>query len=139
LIIAGEFYELEEETKSFIENNSLANNVLLHNQFIDSEKVKEYFCASDMVVQPYITATQSGITQIAYHFGTPMLVTNVGGLSEIVEHNKVGYVTNVDEEQIADAIEDFYVNNKEMIFRKNVLLESKKFSWQNLVETIQQF
>jgi len=139
LIIAGEFYELENETKSFIDENHLNENVVLHNHFIDSSKVKEYFCASDMVVQPYITATQSGITQIAYHFGTPMLVTNVGGLAEIVEHHKVGYVVDVDSEKIASAIVDFYSNNKEEVFRENVFKEAEKFSWQNLVDTILSF
>jgi len=139
LIIAGEFYELESETKSFIDENHLNENVVLHNHFIDSSKVKEYFCASDIVVQPYITATQSGITQIAYHFGTPMLVTNVGGLAEIVEHHKVGYVVDVDSEKIASAIVDFYSNNKEEVFRENVFKEAEKFSWQNLVDTILSF
>jgi glycosyltransferase involved in cell wall biosynthesis len=139
LIVAGEFYELENETKSFIETNRLSETVLLHNHFINSAKVKEYFCAADMVVQPYITATQSGITQIAYQFGTPMLVTNVGGLSEIVEHNKLGYVVEVDEEEIAMSIIDFYSNNREELFRKNVLAEAHKFSWKNLVDTIMGF
>ena len=139
LIIAGEFYELENETKLFISENGLSNTVLLHNHFIDSAKVKEYFCASDMVVQPYITATQSGITQIAYHFGTPMLVTNVGGLAEIVEHNKVGYVVGANENEIADCIVDFYKNDREVIFRNNVQKAASKFSWQNLVDTIMNF
>jgi len=136
LLVAGEFYELEEECKLFIKENNLENNIILHNHFIDSNKVKEYFCATDIVVQPYITATQSGITQIAYHFATPMLVTNVGGLAETVPHNKVGYVTKVNEVEIADAIIDFYTNNKEQEFRENAATEAKKFTWKVLVEAI---
>jgi glycosyltransferase involved in cell wall biosynthesis len=136
LIIAGEFYEFETETLEFINQNNLTSSIILHNHFIDSDKVKNYFCAADMVVQPYITATQSGITQIAYQFDTPMLVTNVGGLSEIVEHNKIGYVVDVNEDAIANSILDFYINNRREEFSKNVALEASKFSWQNLVDGI---
>ena len=90
-----------------------------------------------MITQTYRTATQSGVTQIAYHFERPMLVTNVGGLAEIVPHNKVGYVTSQEPKEIVDAIIDFYTNNKESDFTKNAAIEKSKFSWNSLIVGIE--
>ncbi len=136
LIIAGEFYENEipylEKIKSIDEGKSF----ILKTSFIGKEDVKYYFGASDLVVQPYKNATQSGITQIAYHFGKPMLVTNVGGLAEIVANGKVGYVVERNPEAIAKAIFDFYQNNREEEFSKNVIIDSRKFSWKNFIDGI---
>jgi glycosyltransferase involved in cell wall biosynthesis len=85
-----------------------------------------------MITQTYKTATQSGVTQIAYHFERPILVTNVGGLAEIVPHNKVGYVTSKESGDIADSILDFYSNSREDEFVKNSAIEKKRFSWESL-------
>ena len=96
--------------------------------------MKDYFCAADMITQTYRTATQSGVTQIAYSFDRPMLVTDVGGLAEIVPNNKVGYVTSQNPTEIADAIIDFYTNNKEEYFSDNTSMEKKRYSWELFVE-----
>ena len=106
-------------------------------RFIPDDEVKFFFSAADMVIQPYRTATQSGITQIAYHFNKPMLVTRVGGLPEIVPDQKVGYVTSVDPPSISKAILDFYINKKEGLFVKNIEEEKKRFSWEAMVEGIE--
>ena len=89
-----------------------------------------------MVVLPYKSATQSGVTQVAYHFERPMLVTNVGGLSEIVPDGKVGYVVEPDPVKIADAICDFYDNEREKFFENNIVEEKKKYEWSKMTETI---
>jgi len=136
LIIAGEFYDNKEYYIKMIESLGIRDNIILHDQFINVNKVKNYFCAVDMVAQTYLSATQSGVTQIAYSFDKPMLVTNVGGLSEIVEHNKVGYVTSKDPSKIADAILDFYNNNRESFFIKNTRKAKKNFSWESFVEGV---
>jgi glycosyltransferase involved in cell wall biosynthesis len=107
----------------------------LHTEFIPDEEVNLYFCASDMVVQPYKSATQSGVTQIGYHFNKPMLVTNVGGLSEIIPDGKIGYVVEPDSQSIANALVDFYKNDRMAEFETNILEEKKKFSWKNMVST----
>ena len=86
LIIAGEFYDDAVHYKNLIDNLNLTEDVIVHSDFIPSEDVRYYFAAADIVVQPYRSATQSGISQIAYHFEKPMIVSNVGGLSEIVPH-----------------------------------------------------
>lgn len=137
LLVAGEFYEDRNVYDQIITENHLEDNVMIHARFIPGDEVKYYFAASDMVVQPYHTATQSGVTQIAYHFERPMLVTNVGGLAEIVPHMSVGYVTETSPGSIADAIYDFYTNAREVTFTKNIATEKEKFSWHNMVSGIE--
>ena len=137
LIVAGEFYDNIDFYLDLINELEIDSNIILKSDFIDERDVKNYFCASDMITQTYRTATQSGVTQIAYHFERPMLVTDVGGLAEIVPHKKVGYVTTQEPKIIADAIVDFYTNNRELDFEKNTKTEKLKFSWQNLIHTIE--
>ena len=133
LIIAGEFYDNQEEYIKKIEDLNISDYVILKNNFIPECEVKNYFCASDLITQTYRTATQSGVTQIAYHFERPMLVTNVGGLAEIVPHNKVGYVCDINISKIVDCILDFYNKDKEAEFSKNTKKEKKRFTWGELV------
>jgi glycosyltransferase involved in cell wall biosynthesis len=138
LIVAGEYYEDAAPYNEIIRKNALENSVILRTEYIPSEEVRYYFCASDLVAQPYRTATQSGVTQIAYHFEKPMLVTNVGGLPEIVPHNKVGYVTEINSKAIADAIVDFYNNNKEAEFTRNTIIEKQRFLWSTFVDGVKE-
>lgn len=138
LIIAGEYYEDAAPYNEIIKKNKLENNIILKTEYIASEEVKYYFCAADIIAQPYRNATQSGVTQIAYHFEKPMLVTNVGGLPEIVPHNKVGYVTEINSKAIADAIVDFYSNNKEEEFVKNTVVEKERFLWSSFVKGVEE-
>ncbi len=136
LIVAGEFYDNKQEYISKIKELNISDYVILKSDFIPEEEVRNYFCASDLITQTYRTATQSGVTQIAYHFERPMLVTNVGGLAEIVPHNKVGYVCDINTSEIADCIVDFYKKEKEVMFSENVKKEKKRFTWQELVNGI---
>ncbi|MEO6903087.1 MAG: glycosyltransferase [Bacteroidia bacterium] len=137
LIVAGEYYEDASLYNQLIAKNKIENKVLLRTEFIPSEQVRYYFCAADIVVQPYKTATQSGVTQIAYHFEKPMLVTNVGGLPEIVPNNKVGYVTELNPQSIANAIVDFYENDREQLFIENTITEKKRFQWTSFVQGVE--
>jgi glycosyltransferase involved in cell wall biosynthesis len=98
--------------------------------------VLNYFCAADIVVQPYKSATQSGVTQIAYHFNKPMIITDVGGLAEFVPDNIAGYVVDPVPNEIADSIVRFYRENKEADFSMAAAREKLKYSWRNMVETI---
>jgi len=136
LIVAGEFYESETDYRSLVAKLGLNSRVHFFGDFIPQEKVAAFFSACDILVQPYRTATQSGVAQIAYHFNKPILVTNVGGLPEIVPHNKVGYVVDVDPKAISIAITDFYENDKEFEFTENVKEEKKKYSWINMANQI---
>ena len=98
--------------------------------------MKYYFGAADIIVQPYKSATQSGVTQIAYHFEKPMLVTNVGGLSEIVPDGKVGYVVEPNENEIAEKLIDFFKNNRQTEFSEGLKDEKKKYAWSNMTSAI---
>lgn len=138
LIVAGEFYEDKRYYFQLAEQLNIKHQIVFTDRFIPNDEVKYYFCAADMVVQPYLSATQSGVTQVAYNFERPMLVTNVGGLSEIVFDRRTGYVTEVNAEAIAQAIEDFYVNNREDEMAANVLAEQYRFSWHAMVDSLLQ-
>ena len=137
LIIAGEYYSNSQKYLDLIKNLGLENCVIQKTDFIPDSEVVNYFCAADMVVQPYKSATQSGVTQIGYHFEKPMLVTNVGGLPEMIPNGKVGYVVEPNAISIADALVDFYQNKRENEFANNAAIEKKKYSWSNLVNAIQ--
>lgn len=136
LIVAGEFYDDDAEYLDLIHKHDLTDAVILTKGFIPDNKVVDYFCAADIVVQPYRTATQSGVTQIAYHFNKPMLVTDVGGLKEIVPNGKVGYVVEPNQNAVTEALIDFYQNNKVASFIKGVEEEKKKYSWDKMVKTV---
>ena len=136
LIVAGEYYQDQSYYENIIDQYDLRNQVILRTDYIPAEKVKYYFCAADLVAQTYRSATQSGITQIAYHFERPMLVTNVGGLPEIVEDGKVGYVVAPEPLAIANAIHTFYSDNKEAEFAVNVQEGKKRFAWSTFVDGV---
>ena len=136
LIVAGEFYENPEPYLSQIAKLKLGNFVELRTVFIPDSEVRNYFSVADIVAQPYRTATQSGVSQIAYHFEKPMLVTHVGGLAEIVPHGKVGYVVDVEPAQIADALVDFYENKRADEFIENIKTEKLKYAWSQMTEAI---
>ncbi|MFA5045548.1 MAG: glycosyltransferase [Paludibacter sp.] len=136
LIIAGEFYENPQPYLDLIIKLKLEGLVELRTVFIPDSEVRNYFSIADLVAQPYRTATQSGVSQIAYHFNTPMLVTNVGGLAETIPDGKVGYVTEVEPIQIANAMVDFYINNRAEKMIENILVEKQKFHWSRMTEAI---
>lgn len=136
LIIAGEFYSGKENYMEYIAEHQLDDSLVLRTDFIPNTEVGLYFCAADVVVQPYKTATQSGVTQIGYHYEKPMIVTNVGGLPEIVLHEKTGYVCGVNAQDISDSIIKFYSGNKEEEFAPFIKEEKKKYSWEKLVNSI---
>ena len=129
LLIAGEFYTAPERYLGLIERLGLKDKVVLHDRFIKDEDVKYYFSASDMLVLPYRTATQSGVTQIAYNFSLPMIVTRVGGLPEIVPDGKVGIVCEPTAESIAEALNKAYSGENINRYRESFTEERKRFSW----------
>ncbi len=138
LIIAGEFYASREPYLAQIAALGLQDEVILHDRFVADAEVKYYFSAADCVVLPYKTATQSGVTQIAYQFCTPMIVTAVGGLAEIVPDGQVGYVCPPTAEGVADAIERICRPGVLERFRENCLEERKRFSWEEMCSRIEE-
>lgn len=134
LIVAGEFYEDEQPYIDLMKKLNIQEHIILKNEFIADNQVVNYFCAVDIVAQPYKNATQSGVTQIAYHFNKPMLVTDVGGLKEMVPHQKVGYVVEPNSSAVASALVDFFNNHRENDFIEGVKLEKEKYNWNKLTE-----
>ncbi len=138
VIVAGEFYEDEAKYRELIDSLGISERVHIFNEFIADGEIRTFFGASDMIVQPYKSATQSGVTQIGFHFEKPMLVTNVGGLSEIVHHGKMGYAVPVDPQAIADSIIDFYENERTQSFEDYVRQEKKKYEWSKMTNVFYQ-
>lgn len=136
LLIAGEFYEDKQPYLYLIEKSGLKDTVFLHDKFISNEDVKYYFCASDLVAQTYRNATNSGVTMVGYYYEKPMLVTNVGGLAEIVPDEKCGYVVKPEPAEISQKILDYFNNGREAEFTANVVIEKKKYEWQEFINTL---
>lgn len=136
LIVAGECYGSPAKYDELEQRLALSNRIVWHRQFIANDEVKYYFAAASIVAQPYRSATQSGVTQIAYHFERPMLVTNVGGLAEIVPDGRVGRVVDPDASAIADALVDFFDNQRECPFTEGVRQEKTKYAWSNMTAAI---
>ncbi len=135
LIVAGEFYEPEEKYFKLIASHNLEEDIILKKDFIPTAEVKYYFSASDAVVLPYKSATQSGIVQVAVNFCVPVIAANVGGISEVIEDGKTGYVVEKENpEKLAQAIIRFYNEDKEKEFSLNMNSLKEKYSWQNFVK-----
>ncbi len=134
LTIAGEFYDNPNPYYDKVKELGLDSKVNFIPKFIPDQDVKYYFCSTDLVAQTYRSATQSGVTQIGYHFEKPMLVTNVGGLAEIIPNGKVGYVVEPAIKDIADALVHFCENKPD--FSEGIREEKIKYSWSKKMEAI---
>ncbi len=134
LLVAGEFYNNGEQYKELEKELNLEGSVVWNTDFVPDEEVRYYFSLADLVVQPYKSATQSGVTQIAYHFEKPMLVTNVGGLAENVPDGKVGYVVDPNPVAVADAVVQFLKERTD--FTMGIQDEKKKYTWNNLTSAL---
>jgi glycosyltransferase involved in cell wall biosynthesis len=134
-LIAGEFYEDEKKYHQQIAQLNIADHLILKTNFINDSDVKYYFCAADVVIQPYRNATQSGVTPLAYHFEKPMIVTNVGGLPSMVPNRKSGLVAEPNAADIAAKLDEFFRLN-ENYFLPFLLEEKKKLSWESFTAAI---
>jgi glycosyltransferase involved in cell wall biosynthesis len=136
LIVAGEFYETEEKYQKIIKELNL-KNIIIHNEFIGDDKVPYFFSVSNLVVLPYKSATQSGVSQLAMHYNKPMLATNVGGLSECITHEKDGYIASADYRQLSRYIIEYFSNDKnEDEMSKALSLKKKDYSWNSFTDEI---
>ena len=138
LWVVGDFGGDREEYMEIIEGEGIGENVRLVEGYIPDRDVEQYFAAADLVVLPYISATQSGIAQIAYGFEKPVIVTDVGGLPDVVEDGKTGYVVeSQNEAAIADAVVKFYENQSEIDWEQNIRNAAGEFSWETMVSRIE--
>jgi glycosyltransferase involved in cell wall biosynthesis len=139
LLVVGEFYDDEEKYRQQIADSGLQNDVALHAEYVPNQQVGLYFSACDVVVLPYVSATQSGIVQIAYQFDKPVIATDVGGLAEVVLNGKTGFIVPPQQPTaVANAVLRFYQEKREKEFVRNVKKEKKKYSWGAMVDAIEE-
>ena len=134
-LVAGEFYENAQPYIDLISQYEIRDYLMLKNEFIADSEVKYYLSAADCVIQPYKSATQSGVTPLAYHFEKPMIVTNVGGLPALVPET-VGVICEPNAMSIAEAISRFYEDDKKAFYEANLKEEKKKYSWDKITLAI---
>ncbi len=138
LIVAGEFYESEKACRDQIARLGIARAVDIRNEFLPDDEVTTLFAACDVVVQPYLAAAQSGVTQVAFHFEKPTILTDVGGLAEIVQNGHAGLVVPPnDPDALADAIRRFFGEELGGVLSEGVRARKAEFSWDRLVEALE--
>lgn len=139
LLICGEFYGDEEKYRRYIKEAGIEHCTTVISDYIPNEKVHLYFSAADVVVQPYVSATQSAIAQMAYFFSSPIIATNVGALPEVVIHEKSGLIVPPNNPQaLAEAIVRFYNEKMEGMLMAGAAEERKKYSWDAMVDAIEE-
>jgi len=138
LLIVGEFWTDKDEYLRLIKELGLDESIIVVDEYIPNEDVGLYFRVADLVVQPYISATGSGIIQIAFGFNKPAIATKVGSLSDVVEHGKTGYLVEPgSSHELAKAIIEFFREKQGPVFSENIRKENHKFSWERMVELIE--
>lgn len=138
LLVVGEFWEDRKQYEDAVRRNGLREKVTIVDRYVPNEEVASYFHAADLVVLPYVTATGSGIVQVAYGFGKPVLTTTVGSLPEVVEDGRTGYLVKPgDPEAIAEAIVDFFESGRGDDFSNNIAEMRGRFSWERFVEVVE--
>jgi len=140
LLVVGEFYESKSEYMLLIKSFDLCDKVIIIDKYVSNEDVSLYFCGADVVVLPYVAATQSGIIQIAFGLNKPVITTNVGGLPEVVEDGKTGFVVEAkSSEQLSEAIIKYFQGNYESKFCEEIKKRSNVFSWDTELKSIEYF
>ena len=89
VIVAGEFYDKNINYKK-ISKESISK-IYWYEKYIPDSEVNLYFSASDYVVLPYKTASQSGIIPMAYHYNLPVIISDLDSLLDNVIVNKTGF------------------------------------------------
>jgi glycosyltransferase involved in cell wall biosynthesis len=138
LVIAGEFYEDPVKYTSIIKSYQLEDQVILFNEFIPEHKIRYFFSAADVLVQPYRHATQSGVTPLSMHFELPMIVTDAGGLKEMVIDKVSGLIVQKDSTSIANGILEYFMKGK-AFFIPALVQQKKSYSWSVMADGILAF
>lgn len=138
LLVVGEVYGDGTKYTEQIARLGLEDDVVMHTDFVPDERIGEWFSVADMVALPYKSATQSGVTQVAYAFGVPMVVTKVGGLEEIVPNDVVGLLAEVSARSVADAIAKAYEGDNLSRYREGIVRERARFSWEATADKIEE-
>lgn len=139
LLVVGDFGSDKDDYLKLIEECQAQKAIRIYDGYIPDSEVEKYFAACDLVACPYESATQSGIVQIAYGFEKPVIATCVGGLPEVVEDNKTGYIVeSMEYEMLAAKICEFFEQNKAKEFHEHIVEEAYKFSWDRMREVVEE-
>lgn len=139
LLVVGDFAGDKEDYLNIIKELEIDKYIEIHDGYIPDKEVEKFFAASDLVVLPYESATQSGIVQIAYGFEKPVVATNVGGLPEVVLDGKTGYIVEAkDSTQLAAKIVEFFTKQKQEQFIEGIQSEAYKYSWDRMTSIIRE-
>lgn len=140
LLVVGEFWEDKNGYLEQIDLLGIEKNVVIIDKYIPNEEVGLYFSAADVVVLPYISASQSGIIQIAYGFNKPVITTDVGGLPDVVEDGITGFVVPAkNSKALSEAIIIYFEGSYENIFEENIKNRKDTYSWENFTNLIKNF
>ena len=137
LIIAGEFYEPVDRYLSLINDLDLNDKIIIYNKFLDSKMIRDYICASDLIIQPYIKASQSGITPLCYLYDTPMVVSDIEGLKEVIHRDKSGAIFKETAESLSNVILESLDEDKLKSYKQNIKKSKTKYSWSSFVKELQ--
>jgi D-inositol-3-phosphate glycosyltransferase len=138
LLVVGEFYEDERRYRDLAARLGVAAHVRFVAEYVANEEVAPYFCAADVVTLPYRHATQSGIVPVAYHLDRPVICTDVGGLSEIVVHERSGLVVPPeDPAALAAAIVRYFEESWESRLVEGVRREKKRYTWESFASAVE--
>jgi len=136
--IAGEFYVAPLPYRKVAERLGLSELLIWKERYIPNEEVPALFRQTDLVILPYLEATQSGVVPVAYQFDVPVISSDVGGLSEVVLEGRTGYLVPVgDSRAIADRIVKFHKEKRKAEFQRNIKEFRQRLSWNQVVESIE--
>ncbi len=131
LLVAGEFYEDPAPYRTAA--SRAGDSVRLMEKYLEDHEVEAAFKAADVVVLPYRSATQSGVTHVAYALGAPVITTDVGGLTETVDPGRTGLVVPPENPPaLAEAIVRFFAEGLGERMRENVRALGERHSWETL-------
>lgn len=139
LLVVGEFWEDEQAYAELAEQLGVQGAVTLLNRYVPNEEVGLYFAAADVLVLPYLEATQSGVVQMAFGFERPVITTSVGGLAETVEHNGTGLIVPPgNTAALAEAIVRYFEEDMGPRFQEKIRETKGHFAWDSLIRLIEQ-
>ena len=139
LIIAGEFYDDINIYKRLIKRKDLENKVIIDNDFLKSSKIRDYICISDLIIQPYKKASQSGITPLAYFYDKPLVVSNIEGLKEIIIEDQSGEIFSETPANMAIAIKNCINPESNRTYSNNIARSKSKYGWLRFVKKVEAF
>jgi len=139
LLVAGDFYEKKETYDPLLSELVNKGKVIVHDRFVPDSKIHLYFSSANVCVQPYLNATNSGVSMISYFYGLPVIVTRVGGLPEVVEEGVSGLLCEPNPVSLKKTIDRYFEQELEKKIRKSIPEFRKKFSWEVFVNSIVAF